>query len=94
MTELAKKWHSLNEDDKLDIIEQAIDMYSTSEGGLFLRYYKKDNSISGCIGLENSNDPFWVESVSQGVLIDLFGEDYDYDEDDAQTILDWMNNQK
>jgi hypothetical protein len=31
--------------------------------------------------------------VSQDTLISLFGTDYDFQEEDAETILNWMENQ-
>ena len=91
-TQLAKNWNKLERSEKLEIIENAIDMNSTNEGFLMLRLFAKDNSISAYI--QNSLDNhLCAEAVSQDTLISLFGENYDFQEGDAEAILNWMENQ-
>ena len=92
-TQLAKNWNRLERSEKLEIIENGIDMANTNEGFLMLRIYAKDNSISAYIqkGLDNH---LCTEAVSQDTLFSLFGEDYDFQEEDAETILTWMENKK
>ena len=92
-TQIANTWNNLTKDEKLEIIENAIDMCNTNEGFLMLRYWSKNNSITGHI--QNSLDNhLCVESVSKSTLLTLFGDDYDYNEEDASVILNWMENQK
>ena len=92
-TQLAKNWNRLERSEKLEIIENAIDMNNTNEGFLMLRMYAKDNSISAYI--QNSLDNhLCTEAVSQSTLFTLFGENHDFQEEDAEAILTWMENQK
>ena len=90
--EVAKNWNKLSNSDKLEIIETAIDMCNTNEGFLMIRLWSKDNSITAHIqtGLDNH---LCVEAVSQSTLCELFGDDHDFQEEDAQVILNWMNEQ-
>jgi hypothetical protein len=90
---IVKNWNSLTKSEKLEIIETAIDMCNTNEGFLMLRLWSKDNSITAHIQTKLDNH-LCVESVSQDTLISLFGEDYDFQEEDAETILNWMDSQK
>jgi hypothetical protein len=90
--ELVKVWNKLDNSDKLEIIEKGIDMCNVSEGFLMLRLFSKDNSISAYI-TNNLDNHLCVEAVSQTTLIELFGENHEFQEEDAQTILTWMNNQ-
>lgn len=91
-TQLAKNWNKLGRSEKLEIIENAIDMCNTSEGFLMLRLFTKDNSISAYIQNKLDNH-LCSEAVSQTTLFSLFGEDYDFQEEDAEVILTWMENQ-
>lgn len=91
-TTLAKNWNKLERSEKLEIIENAIDMCDTSEGFLMIRTYSKDNSISAHIQTKLDNH-LCSEAVSQETLISLFGENYNFQEEDAETILTWMENQ-
>lgn len=91
-TQLAKNWNRLERSEKLEIIENAIDMNNTNEGFLMLRMYAKDNSISAYI--QNSLDNhLCTEAISQSTLFTLFGENHDFQEEDAEFILNWMENQ-
>ena len=44
-TQLAINWNKLERSEKLEIIENAIDMCNTNEGFLMLRTWAKDNSV-------------------------------------------------
>mgnify|MGYP003629718064 CR=1 FL=1 len=92
-TELTRVWNSLDRDDKLEIIENGIDMCSVSEGFLMLRLFKKGNEISSFISntLENH---LCVEVVSKSTLSELFSDEHDFEEEDAEVILKWMESQK
>jgi hypothetical protein len=90
--QLTKTWNNLSRSEKLEIIETAIDMCNTNEGFLMLRLWSKDNSVTAHVQKELDNH-LCVESVSQNTLFEMFGEDYDFQEDDAETILTWMENQ-
>lgn len=92
-TEITKNWNSLDRDDKLEIIEQGIDFANTSEGFLMLRLYKKGNCISSFISKKLDNH-LCVEAVSKATLSELFSDDHDFDEEDAEVILNWMESQK
>ena len=92
-TDLTIAWNNLDRDNKLEIIENAISMCNVSEGFLMLRIYKKDNSISAYIQKSLDNH-LCVESVSQASLSKLFSDDYDFQEEDAETILNFMDTQK
>jgi len=91
-TQLAKNWNKLERNEKLEIIENAIDMCDTSEGFLMLRTWSKDNSVTAHVQ-NNLDNHLCVEAVSKSTLIELFGENYDFQEEDAETILTWMENQ-
>ena len=91
-TQLVKTWKKLERNEKLEIIEKSIDMCDTSEGFLMLRFWAKDNSITAHIQTKLDNH-LCVEAVSQDTLISLFGNNYNFQEEDAETILTWMENQ-
>ncbi|MGE0931684.1 hypothetical protein [Peijinzhouia sedimentorum] len=93
ITEIAKYWNRLDRSEKLEIIEEALEDCNTSEGSLFLRLFRKGNTITGYIQAAPDND-LCVEAVSQDTLISLFSEDHDFDTEDAETILNWMDAQK
>lgn len=91
-TQLLKSWNKLERIEKLEVIEKAIDMCNTNEGFLMLRLWSKDNSVTAHI--QNSLDNhLCVEAVSQDTLFILFGSDYNFQEEDAEVILTWMENQ-
>ena len=92
MEALVKNWNKLERSKKLEIIENAIDMCNTSEGFLMLRAWAKDNSVTAHIQKKLDNH-LCSEAVSQDTLVSLFGNDYDFQEEDAETILKWMENQ-
>lgn len=92
MTRLIKSWNRLERSEKLEIIENAIIMCNTNEGFLMLRLWSKDDSISGHISTKLDNH-LCAEVVSQNTLFSLFGMDYDLQEEDAEVILKWMDNQ-
>ena len=90
--EITNAWNKLSNADKLEIIEMGIEDCSVSEGFLMLRLTAKDKSIHGYI--QNSLDNhLCVEAVSQDTLISLFGENHDFEMEDAEIILEWMNKQ-
>jgi len=91
-TTLVKNWNKLGRSEKLEIIENAIDMCNTNEGFLMLRLFSNDNSISAYITTKLDNH-LCSEAVSQSTLFELFGEDYDFQEEDAEVILTWMEKQ-
>lgn len=91
-TQLAKNWNKLERRQKLEVIEKAIDMCNTNEGFLMLRTWSKDNSVTAYIS-NNLDNHLCSEAVSQDTLISLFGSDYDFQEEDAEVILQWMENQ-
>jgi hypothetical protein len=91
-TTLSNNWNKLNKLEKLEIIENAIDMCNTNEGFLMLRLWSKDNSITAHIQTKLDNH-LCSEAVSQDRLINLFGANYDFQQNDSLTILDWMNSQ-
>lgn len=91
MEALVKNWNKLERIEKLEIIENAIDMCNTSEGFLMLRLWAKDNSITAHIQSKLDNH-LCIESLSQDTLISLFGNDYNFKEEDAETILTCMEN--
>lgn len=93
METLVNNWNKLTRSEKLSIIETAIDMCNTNEGFLMLRLWSKDNSITAYVTTKLDNH-LCSEAVSQDTLISLFGENYDFQEEDAETILTWMENQK
>jgi len=90
--QLSKNWNKLERSEKLEIIENAINMCNTNEGFLMLRTWAKDNSITAHIQTKLDNH-LCTESVSQDTLISLFGENYDFKEEDAEVVLNWMENQ-
>ena len=91
MKELTKTWNNLEKFEKLEIIENGIDMANTDEGFLHLRYYR-DGSIYATIQTKLDNH-LCTEAVSQITLFELFGEGHDFIEEDAETILNWMESQ-
>lgn len=91
-TTLSKNWNKLEKSEKLEIIENAIDMCNTNEGFLMLRLWAKDNSITAHIQTKLDNH-LCSEAVSQDTLISLFGKDYYFEQGDSTIILNWMNNQ-
>ena len=92
-TEITRNWNSLDRDDKLEVIEQGIEFANTSEGFLMLRFYKKGNTISAFIQKTLDNH-LCVEAVSQSTLRELFSDDHDFEEEDAEVVLNWMESQK
>lgn len=92
-TTLAKNWNKLERIEKLEIIEQSMNLANTNDGFLMLRLFSKDNSISAFFSNKLDNH-LCSEAVSQYVLFSLFGTDYDFQEEDAEVILTWMENQK
>ena len=93
MKNLANYWNKLSKAEKLEVIEKAIDMCNTNEGFLMLRTWAKDNSVTAHVQTKLDNH-LCSEAVSQTTLFELFGENYDFVEEDAQTILNWMESQK
>ena len=91
-TEISKIWNKLERSEKLEIIENAIDMCNTNEGFLMLRVWSKDNSITAHVQT-NLDNHLCVEAVSQNVLVELFSENHGFQEEDAEVILTWMENQ-
>lgn len=92
-TEIARAWNRLSDSEKLEIIQDAIDYCDTSQGFLMLRFWRKEESVTGHIAKDLVNH-LCVEAVSQDTLISLFGENYDYQPEDAEVILNWMASQK
>lgn len=92
-TDLVRVWNNLDRDDKLEIIENGIDMMNTSEGFLTLRLFKKGNDISSFITNKLDNH-LCLEVVSQSTLIELFSDNHDFEEEDGDVILNWMESQK
>ena len=92
MKTLTNNWNNLTKSEKLEKIENAIENNNTNEGFLMLRLYAKDNSISAYIQTKLDNH-LCTEAVSQSTLFSLFGENYDFKEEDAEVILNWMENQ-
>lgn len=90
--QIAKSWNKLNNSEKLEIIEKGIDMCNTNEGFLMLRLWRNGDELTAHVTNKLDNH-LCTESVSQDTLISLFGEDYDFQEEDAETILNWMNKQ-
>jgi hypothetical protein len=88
-TQLAKNWNKLERSEKLEIIENGIDMFNTNEGFLMLRLWSKDNSVTAHIQT-NLDNHLCSEAVSQDTLLSLFGQDYNFQEEDAEVILKWM----
>lgn len=91
-TDLSKNWNKLQRIEKLEIIENAIDMCNTNEGFLMLRLWSKDNSITAYITTKLDNH-LCTEALSQDTLFNLFGKGYDFKEEDADIILTWMETQ-
>ena len=91
-TQLAKIWNKLTRSEKIEVIEKAIDMCNTNEGFFMLRLWSKDNSVTAHIQTKLDNH-LCSEAVSQSALFTLFGENYDFQEEDAEVILTWMENQ-
>lgn len=92
-TQLAKNWNRLERNEKLEIIENAICMCNSSEGFLMLRTWTKDNSVTAHIQTKLDNH-LCSEAVSQQTLFSLFSDDHDFQEEDAEIILTWMENSK
>ena len=91
-TQLSKNWNRLERCEKLENIENAIDMCNTNEGFLMLRTWAKDNSVTAYVTTKLDNH-LCSEVVSQDTLFSLFGENYDFQEEDAEVILKWMEEQ-
>jgi len=91
-TTLSNNWNKLTRTEKIEIIENAIDMCNTNEGFLMLRLWSKDNSITAYVTTKLDNH-LCSEAVSQSTLFEMFGTDYDFNEEDAETILTWMETQ-
>jgi hypothetical protein len=92
-SEIAKVWNKLNEDNKLGIIEGAIELGNVSDGFLMLKLYRKTNDIQGFMQ-DELDDHLCVEAVSYDTLATLFDENHEFNESDAQVILNWINSQK
>jgi hypothetical protein len=91
-TELVKAWNKLDNYDKLEIIENGIEFSYTSEGSLWFRLFR-DGEIMPYMGSSATNH-LCSEAVSQDTLIELFGKGHEFDkEEDAEIILNWMNEQ-
>jgi len=67
-------------------------MYNVNEGSLIFMYTAKWNTITACIQ-KSQPSVNECEAVSQDQLSALFGDDHDYVEEDAATIIEWMNSQ-
>ena len=91
-TQLSKSWNKLERSEKLEVIENGINLCNTNEGFLMLRLWNKDNSITAHVQSSLDNH-LCTEAVSQDTLFSLFGTDYDFQEEDAEIILKWMENQ-
>jgi hypothetical protein len=92
-SDVAKYWNRLDSSDKLEIIENAIDCHNVSEGFLMLRLYSNDKCIHGYIQ-NNIDNHLCAEAVSQETLSELFDDNHDFEEADAEVILKWMESQK
>jgi hypothetical protein len=91
--EVTKHWNRLDRSERLELIESSIENCNTNEGFLMLRFWSKENCLGGSIATKLSNH-LCVEAVSQSTLIELFGEDHDFQSEDAEVILTWMDSQK
>ena len=89
--EVVRAWNRLTNLEKLEVIEQGIDCCSVSEGSLFVRAYR-DGSVCAYIQTKPDNH-LMSEAVSQDTLATLFDADHDFEEEDAEVILNWMNEQ-
>jgi len=89
--EVVRAWNRLTNLEKLEVIEQGIDCCSVSEGSLFVRAYR-DGSVCAYIQTKPDNH-LMAEAVSQDTLAALFDADHDFEEEDAEVILNWMNEQ-
>lgn len=90
--ELAKAWNKLERLDKLEIIADGIDMCDVTEGFLMLRLYR-DKTIEASIQKKLDNH-LCTEAVSQATLSGLFSDTHEFEEEDAEVILQWMESQK
>ena len=92
-TEILKSWNSLTREEKIERIQSGIEYNNTNHGFLMLQYWRKENEVGVYITSKLSNH-LCVEAVSQDTLISLFGDDHEYEEQDAEVILNWMDAQK
>ena len=91
MTTVAKAFKSMDRDEKISEIENILVGYNTNEGSLWARYYRSQG-LTFYVGTKPDidNTDLCVEAVSQTTLFELFGEDHDYTEGDAERIVEWM----
>lgn len=91
-TQISSAWNNLDQSDKLDRITEALENYAVNEGFLMIRVY--NNGDVTCHIQKHLDNHLCVEAVSQATLAELFGsEDYEYQEGDAEIILNWMEAQ-
>lgn len=91
-SELTKHWNRLDNSEKLQLIEEIIEDKNSNDGFLMLQYVRNQNCIYGNITNRLQNH-LCVEAVSATTLIELFGEDHDFQIEDAEVILNWIKNQ-
>lgn len=91
--EVTKHWNRLDRSEKLQLIEESIEDKNTSEGFLMFQFIRAQNCVWGYISKRLLNH-LCLEVVSQSTLIELFGEDHDFQTEDAEVILTWMESQK
>jgi len=95
VSEVRIAWKNKDQYDRVEIIVNALEDCSVAEGSLFFRYFKKDRSLHGYIQTRPDNH-LMVEVVSQATLGTLFGDDFEFGDDEDQLeeyagrILNWM----
>jgi len=92
VSEVAAAFAKADRDELIRDILAAISCGNSSEGSLWARYYK-NQGLTFYVGTKADNH-LCAEAVSQDTLFTLFGEDYDFQDEDACTIVDWMLAQK
>jgi hypothetical protein len=98
ISEVARAWKNKDQYDRVEIIVNALEDCSVAEGGLYLRYFKKDRSLHGYIQTKPDNH-LMTEVVSQATLGTLFADDFEFGDDEDQLeeyagrILKWMDAQ-
>ena len=98
VSEVRIAWKNKDQYDRVEIIVNALEDCSVAEGSLFFRYFKKDRSLHGYIQTRPDNH-LMVEVVSQATLGTLFGDDFEFGDDEDQLeeyagrILNWMDSQ-
>lgn len=93
VSEIAKAWRSLDSEEKLELIQEAIEDCNTNDGFLMLQYWRAQDCLGAYIRQSLVNH-LCVEAVSQDTLVSLFGENHDFTPEDAAVILEWMNAQQ